>query len=276
MTEHPVYRLTSIGRPLDPAYATNRAILVLLPLAAIGFAVLAWLREAPAFGVVWGMVVGFAATLGCWALARELAPDDDPAAFVSLVLGLVTVVRFQAASLLLLFTALALTRIVNRSTGLAPRPTDSIVVAALSVTAAKVGGSPLLAGVAALAFALDARLRDGRTSQWIFAGACAVGGVVLVALDGPGLEGAPAGWRLAAASLLALLTLVAIARTRTVRSTGDIGGAPLSVARVRAGLLVGLLVAVQATARGDAGFDAAAPVWAVLAGVGLTGLRSRS
>jgi len=33
MTPSPVHRITAIGRPLDPAYATNLAVLWLMPAA---------------------------------------------------------------------------------------------------------------------------------------------------------------------------------------------------------------------------------------------------
>ena len=41
MTVHPVYRFSGIGRPVDPAYPTNRAILLLLALALVVGAALA-------------------------------------------------------------------------------------------------------------------------------------------------------------------------------------------------------------------------------------------
>ena len=47
-----------------------------------------------------------------------MAPDDDSAAFVGAALAFITVWWWPSPSLLLLFTALALSRIVNRTTGL--------------------------------------------------------------------------------------------------------------------------------------------------------------
>ena len=40
-----IYRYTSIGRSLDPAAPTNKAVLVLLPIAAVLGAALAWAAD---------------------------------------------------------------------------------------------------------------------------------------------------------------------------------------------------------------------------------------
>ena len=57
-----VYRFTSIARPVDPAYPTNRALLYLLPAIAIVSAVLAWgtnIALSPAGAAVNALLVGF-------------------------------------------------------------------------------------------------------------------------------------------------------------------------------------------------------------------------
>ena len=68
--------LTSLGRPLDPAWSTNRAVLWLLPALAILGAGLAWRDGLDPASVAFA---GFRTALlgfGAWAVARELAPDD--------------------------------------------------------------------------------------------------------------------------------------------------------------------------------------------------------
>ena len=34
MAYHRIYKYTSIGRPLDPAYVSNKAVLILMPVGA--------------------------------------------------------------------------------------------------------------------------------------------------------------------------------------------------------------------------------------------------
>ncbi len=68
---------------------------------------------------------------------------------------------------------------------------------------------------------------------------------------------------------------IAIARTRRVISVADVTGRPLSVKRVRAGMFIALLVAVQAVLLGTEGLELSALVWATLAGVVVGGLAGR-
>jgi hypothetical protein len=70
---------------------------------------------------------------------------------------------------------------------------------------------------------------------------------------------------LLAAGILSVLWLLNIALTRSVAAAGDIGGEPLSIGRVRMGMLVGWLVALQALTATDSGTSAL--VWATLAGL---------
>ena len=52
---------------------------------------------------------------------REFAPDNNPAAFVGVVLAYAALLLLGPGAYLLVFTTLFLVRIVNRTTGLAPR-----------------------------------------------------------------------------------------------------------------------------------------------------------
>ena len=282
MASDRIYRITSLGRPLDPAYRTNRAVLLILPLAGAGATILAGVRGAGLLDAVVAGVVGVAVALGSWALARELAPDDNRAAFLSLALAYATLLWVGSPSLLLLFTALFLVRMINRSTGLPARLGDSIAVIGLTLWTVHATRSPLLAVVAALAFAFDAGLARPLLRQWFFAKLCLAGAAVWMFAVGSGLD--ELGLLDPGASYWpAAVTVVygiAYFRTRTVTSLGDVSGERLSRARVRAGMAIGLLVPAVAAASGPVELSSA--VWATLAGVGLSsvigllrGLRSR-
>lgn len=122
-----IYCFTSIGRPVDPAYRTNRVLLIVLPLAGLlsaGVASVQDIGSGPLSAAFSGMLTAFAA----WALTRELAPDDNGAAFVALALAWLLNVAFGARLVLLLFVALLLVRMVNRSTGLPLRLLDTLGV----------------------------------------------------------------------------------------------------------------------------------------------------
>jgi len=84
MAQHGLYRFTSIGRPLDPRYPTNRAVQVLMPIAALVGGGVAWFGGVDAKGIAFAALGGLLVVFGCWALGRELAPDDNPGAFIGM------------------------------------------------------------------------------------------------------------------------------------------------------------------------------------------------
>lgn len=264
-----IHGVTSIGRPIDPSYPTNRAVLLLLPLAATLAGVLAASRDAGLGEVFLRAGSGALAAFGAWALAREIAPDDEMAgAFLSMALGYAAFLVLEAA-LAPLFAALLYARIVNRSTGLAATSLDSLAVTGFALFTAWRIGSPWPAAVGAVAFALDAVLSPGLARQWLFAGLCAAGAIGL-ATAGLAPDIVPVQPDLVPrtiATILVVCAIALIATTRSVAARGDVTEAPLSVGRVRGAQVVVLLTALATAASGSAGIEAGALIWATLAAV---------
>ncbi len=272
MDQQPIYGVTSIGRPLDKSFATNRAVSRLMPVGGVVAGVVALMRGAAGLQVAWAFVAGILLVFGAWALARELTPDDNPAAFVSMALAFVVLPLVAPLSFLVLFTTMFLVRIVNRTVGLPARVTDSLVVTGLVFAVVYLTKSPLFGAVAALAFALDASLENRLRGQWAFAVLCLCGvGVSLTLLD---VEiGAPSFMSAGVAVLLVVIVLaylVTLLQTRVLESRGDVTGDRLAVSRVRAGMLIALLVALQALSLGEPGLAHAPIVWMTMAGVSAT------
>lgn len=272
---------SSLGRPLDPSWPTNRAVLVLMPAGAlIAGASVTWVPGLVGMSRLWSAALGAGVVLGAWAVGRELAPDDQRAAFVALVLGFGALLAVPGVSLVLLFATLMLTRMVNRTVGLPATTLDSVVVLGLSGWAVADTGSPAVGVVAALAFGLDAWLPDGRRRQWGFAALCLVMVAALAGAAGkqdrvvssPLVVDVPAAWLLVGALVVATLVLHGSLATRSLRSTCDATDEPLSVVRVRWGIVVALLIGVQGLFLGEGGARSTALVWACLAGVGLSGI----
>jgi hypothetical protein len=166
----PIHRFSSLGRPLDPAFATNRAVLVLMPVAAAVFAVAGpWTPGLAGTARVWAALLGAGTVLGTWALGRELTPDDQRAAFVGMGLGVVVLLTVPGASLVLLFATLVLVRLVNRSVGLPPRLLDAVAIVALIGWSMWTTQSAWVGVVAAAAFGIDAVLPGGLLRHWAFA-----------------------------------------------------------------------------------------------------------
>ena len=269
-----LYGITHIGRPMDPACATNKAVLIGMPIVALAAAAFGF-AQGDGLGDSLRLALKAALTLfGAWALGRELAPDDNPGAFVAAALALAALFYHPQASLLVLFAALFVVRIVNRSTGLAPKPTDSVIVLLLAGWTAWEFQAPFIAAAGALAFAFDALLKDGARSQLLFAALLLGLGVVIASGQGVAHAAIPApgsAMEWAAVGTVVLFGLAALT-TRKVAALGDRSGAVLDVTRVRAGMLTGLILALIFLPGGPAGIEAAALLWASLAGVGLARL----
>jgi hypothetical protein len=264
-----IYRLTSIARPVDPRFPTNRAVLVLLPVLALTGASIVLLSGEGWLAALLAGLMFMLVAFGAWALTRELAPDDNPAAFIAMALG-VAQILVGTDSVLLVFVALFLVRVVNRTTGLAPRPWDSLMVLGFAVWAMDSLGQPLLGVVAALAFVLDALLPGGRRWQLIPALVA-----LMMASRGIATEGVPVAATIftSGPSVLVAVLLLAYAlatwRSRRVVSVGDIGGKPLQARRVQAGMVIGALVAVEAYVVSGPLMLESSPIWACLAAVPL-------
>ena len=251
MGKYSIYQYTSIGRPLDPAWPSNKAVLVLLPLAAVLGAALEWADGGTLGAVLLRALNLVLALFLSWALARELDPDDQTVAYISLAAGVLVGMLLDSPGLLAAIAALGLIRVVNRSTGLPARKSDSVVLVLLTITVIYSTGSPLFGGVAALAFILDGSLKEPLRHQWVFALVC-LGGMVVYLVDhdsGLGLPGTPDSLFEWLSVLFLLMFALGILLTRRIRSRGDINDRPLLVGRVRGGLAVGLLAALQSVDR---------------------------
>lgn len=122
----------SLTRSIDLNYPTNRAIVIitLIFLSGVsGFQLFLERDLSTAFysGLRAGTSVFFA-----WAFARELDPDNELSAFFAAFLGCTGFLLFPFPLLLALFLELLLLRIVNRSSGVSSKTSDSFAVFLLS------------------------------------------------------------------------------------------------------------------------------------------------
>jgi len=242
-----LYRYTAIGRPLDPAWPSNKAVLILMPLAA--FAGLGWSlwTGAELWPALHVALIFVLAVFGSWALARELLPDDQAAAFVSMALGFLAALTYLTPGILTLFATLGLVRVVNRSTGLAARTGDSVAVTLLVIWTVYASQTPWFGAVAALAFFLDGVLKKPMKKQWLFAFIC-LGSMVVYIVDHDVVwwpvfvPDSLMEWIAVAAVLLFSMNLLLL---KKVHSRGDMGQERLELERVKAGMTVGMLAALQ-------------------------------
>jgi hypothetical protein len=258
-----IYRFTSIARPIDPAYLTNRALIVVLPVVgtlSAGLAFVDDLGSNPLSAAVSAVLVAFAA----WALTRELAPDHSGAAFVALAFAWVANIAFGTRLVLLPFVALVLVRVVNRSTGLPLRPLDTLGVLGFCTWAAIDVKQPLILMVASLAFLLDAILEKPLRRHFLAAAVCLLIFVLVLPWD-ESLRGSDLSvrdWSLIGAFALGVVLFVTTSPEPV--SYCDISPDRLDPVRVDAGLIVGLLLAVQALLSNGRSAWLETPIWACM------------
>ena len=262
-----MYKFTSIGRPLDPRYPSNKAVLVLLPVAAVLGGVLSFLENGQAMQILQSAASFLLIAFASWALARELFPDDNGTAFISMALAVLIALFLDSPAILIVFSTLGLVRIVNRSTGVPARMSDSVIVMLLAFWVIYSTHSPFYGAVAALAFACDGSLKNPLRHQWAFALICLGGMIVYMVDHDVGLAYFVAPRSLAEWLSLAVLLILALDMIllKKVRSRADATGRKLDVTRVKYGMAVGLLAALQ----GLVALESVALLVATIAGIGI-------
>jgi hypothetical protein len=259
-------RRSALGRPLDIHYPTNKAVIILLPIAGVIGVGLSVYHGIGVSSALWAGAGTAAAAFSGWALARELAPDDEYPAFISMALATMAYLAVDHASALLPILAMMLARMVARTVGPQPTLIDSVAVLIGGSVIAYSAHSAILALVVTIAFGLDAALAPRLSRQWIFAGLSSVA-VILIALSAEGSPPAvPDRMHLLLGGVAGAYVAVLLA-TRTVRAHADLTDEPLSLSRVRAGMLLGLLVAMTGLFAGNHPLERSTVLWAVLLGV---------
>ncbi len=271
-----ISRFSSIARPIDPNYPTNRAISILTLLvifSSTGFQVLSGIL--PVQALIPSIRAGIYVFLA-WALARELDPDNELSAFAAAFLACVALLYFPVPGMLPLALFLLLTRILNRSAGLPAKSFDSLVILLLSswVTLQE---NWIFGAIAAAAFFLDSRLSEPKKQQLFFAVTAAL--ISAFALFRALKTGSLGGGISEAAllqeqvlflliTILAILFIPHILASHKIRSKGDVGGFPLDPKRVQAAQGTALLGAFALAAlEGWAGVEPLIPLWSAVAGV---------
>ena len=149
---------SALVRPLDRRYPTNLAVMILVPVGGAITGAIALRETGLSLEALEAVIRGAFTAFGGWALAREIAPDDNPAAFVSMALAFLVVLLYPDSSVLPLLTAIMVARIVNRSVGIPARWIDYLAVILLAGWAAYGAKHAGPAIVTAIGLGLDAIL----------------------------------------------------------------------------------------------------------------------
>tara|TARA_R110002072_G_scaffold86455_4_gene195057 strand:+ start:286 stop:1128 length:843 start_codon:yes stop_codon:yes gene_type:complete len=267
---HPIYRYSSIARPLEPQYPTNLAVLILLPLIAIGLAVFSVVYySAPTMEAVVTGLSGAMAAFLAWALARELDPDRNQAAFVAMGLAVLAIGFGFAPDLWVTASILMSIRVVVRTVGPPARLTDLALVIALAAAAAFLSGAWWVALVAAAAIAIDGWLDRCRPVVFLSSGLAltiALAAIAVTGWDMSAMESLLRGW-IVAALVVGGVAIAMMLTCPPVKSVCDATGDPLNRRRIQIGASLALAAGFLAMLGGQEALLGSLPIWAALAGV---------
>ncbi|WP_291844416.1 hypothetical protein [Maricaulis sp.] len=265
-----VYRLSSIARPLEARYPTNKAVLIALPLIALGLGTYAYVSAGGgAVNAVMTGLEGMLVSFLVWALGREADPDRNLTAFASAALILYALVLGLPVAVWTLAFVLMAARLVNRTVGQAAKPGDLVMVLILAGFSVFSEGYALMGLVAAIAIVIDVNLDRSRTLALI-AALIALAFTVwhLITLEGDfaallfPVDASPT--LMAVIGSLVVIGLLGAWLCPLPTSVCDARGAPLSHARVRGGRLVMALALLAGMAEGNALAHALYPLGCVL------------
>jgi hypothetical protein len=262
-----INEITSIARPLDLNYLTNKAIALLSGIVFIAITFF-WIIVGREFldSAWWGFIASLAVFLS-WAIARELDPDYDLSAFVTTGLSLIGLIVFGLPKISMLFWILLVARMVNRTTGLPAKRLDSLCLLVLAGWLT-INENVLIGLMTALAFLLDSFLSKPQKHQILFASIqLLIVGISSSFNDVIFGEGTLSPSFALAIVVISSLFLVVIADSRKVRAVGDQTAELLDPRRVQAAQILALSTALlMAVWNGLPGIRVIMLLWAAIIG----------
>ncbi len=204
----------------------------------------------------------------CWAIARELDPDHDYAAFFGIPLLFHPLV-FGQGNIFILFWFLIALRILNRTTGKQVSTTDILFFIFLTLLAVILSAAVLLIILAIAVLILSSLLSTNRSTDILLSLPLFPSFLLILLIT-------PDAWTLLQPTLSnlvfifisSILLFLVTATTHEIRCTGDYSSHRLSVKRIQATQIMGLLsIVIISVFHGGILF--VYPIWAAIIGIGL-------
>ena len=247
--------ITHVGRFFDLSLGSNRVAFIVPTVA--GLVMLAFDPSDQRRAVSTAL-----ATFAAWAIARELDPDRPKTAAAAGVLTPIVALAIGTPAPAPLFVAMLALRVVTRSTGLAPKVTDLVLLTLGAVLIADTAWGWAASIVFAFAIVRDAALPgDPPANAGLWGLLLAVGATVRVTVAGVLGTWTSPGPTTTAVLVLGLAGAVVLLNPRPVLSLTDWTRQTLDPQRLRDATIFGLAVGVVAFAvAGAPGIVALAPL----------------
>jgi hypothetical protein len=259
---------SNLGRALDLTYKTNLAVVLLTIAAGAATTALGFLRgEGIAHSLISGGRIGLYLFL-CWALTREIDPDHEGAAFLSMAVGLALLTRSAEPALLTGFWLLGILRVLNRSPGRPTTHLDSFGLAMASLWLAW-NDDWVVGVIGGTIYMLDGFL-DSPVLRHRWLGLFLIISSLAIYLSGSGQIPArsfttSAPWLVLAVSILFIPLLVG---SKRIESRADASDEILNARRIQVTQICLLAAAILIFTRVHDGWAVSLVEWAVLIGAG--------
>lgn len=262
----------TLGRGLDLKFTSNKIVIILaLAIIPISFGWF-WSTGHDLIGSLFSSIIQSILLFLCWAIARELDPDHDYAAFLGIPILFIPLIfmpgNLQGNILVILWFLLGL-RLINQTTGRSCSSTDVVFFMILTLVAAFFSDAILLVPLAVFIIFLAAFLPKKQLGLTFLSLPLFPSFILLFLIT-------PDAWIFLNPSPLILiyiamssaLLFLVTTTTDTITCKGDHSFSILSVKRVQSAQLICVLsVLMLTTFHGSLFF--LFPVWAAITGVGI-------
>jgi hypothetical protein len=258
-----IYRVSSLGRELSIKTSSHKVVLLLMALAGAAATAHMFASTLPMGRRVRYALTAVGTVFFGWAYVRELAPDDEAAAFIAVALGGAAWLVFGPSDLLPVAGALLFSRMVGRTVGPPAKLSDTVMAIAIVAGVTAGGGYIAIGMMALLGFALDATMKPAHRLHLVGA-AVSLASVLYVARLGGVIHGGALS--LTAIAAAAVPFTIVIALQPELVSKTDVGEGELDKRRVQAGMSVCLFATIAASVFATTIAEVTL-LWAALGGV---------
>lgn len=266
-----MYQFTRMSRAIDPRYPTNLAIIIWTAVVAVAILIFQMVSGAEFLQAGISTILGSLSVILTWIIAREIDPEEQLSAFVSVLL--MTIAVFIVAvqfNLLVLFYISSMSRIVNRTIGPAVTRMDSIFLLVFTVFVG-FAGSWIYAMMGATAFLLDSLLPDRDRKHVLFAGLATVVMIVAFIVQNSQLTPIlPTTEFIIGIIGVTFIFVPVVLKSRRLTVVADMTAELCIPIRVQAAQVLALLFGYHvALWQGNIGILELLPLWLAIAGVSL-------
>jgi len=265
---HPIHKYSALARPVEPKYPTNLAVVILLPLIAVGLFVWSLIGGAELSAALPAGLFGALAAFLVWALGREMDPDHNATAFLAMAAAVLAAILGYGFDLLTLGALMFAVRLVNRTVGPSAKIGDVITLVLLNLGAVFIEGAWWMPFISVIALAIDEAFERSNLTQRLAIPTLLILGILAFIIgDGVDLSAMDSlvrGW-VVAMIVVTILVSGTIFNTEEINSSMDVLNAPCNGRRIQAGMALILLGAICSLLGGQESLAANLGILAVLA-----------